>query len=66
MKKLTVLTGLIFYFIALTPLFGQPVQIPFTVSVPTIGVFPFSSFGELIKRLFCIYSVDLRHEEIKL
>ncbi|KAG1969047.1 finTRIM family, member 67 [Pimephales promelas] len=30
---------------ALAPLFGQPVQIPFTVSVPTIGVFPFSSFG---------------------
>ncbi|XP_067308868.1 finTRIM family, member 67 [Pseudorasbora parva] len=30
---------------ALAPLFGQPVQIPFNVSVPTIGVFPFSSFG---------------------
>ncbi|NP_001034808.2 finTRIM family, member 67 [Danio rerio] len=27
------------------PVFGQTAQIPFTINVPTISVFPFSSFG---------------------
>uniref|UniRef100_A0A8C1A1L1 FinTRIM family, member 67 n=2 Tax=Cyprinus carpio TaxID=7962 RepID=A0A8C1A1L1_CYPCA len=30
---------------ASAPVFGQAVQNPFTISVPTISVFPFSSFG---------------------
>ncbi len=31
--------------------FGQAVQSPFTISVPTISVFPFSSFGEYQEKL---------------
>ncbi len=44
------------YVVASAPVFGQAVQSPFTISVPTNSVFPFSSFGEYQEELL-LYSL---------